>query len=76
MPYGCPRHPRKGASMKKLLCWIFGHRNTISCVLDGKVTHDRCERCGADLPIAYPHHQAREQDPMPLFDDWPGGWKK
>ena len=42
----------------KLLCWLLGHKNTISCVSDGRVTHDQCERCNAKLPIAYPHHES------------------
>jgi translation initiation factor 2 beta subunit (eIF-2beta)/eIF-5 len=43
--------------MSRLLCWLFGHKNTISCVADGRLTHDKCERCGAKLPVAYPYHE-------------------
>lgn len=42
--------------MKEVLCWLFGHKNTISCVVDRRVIHDKCERCGAKLPVAYPYH--------------------
>jgi len=41
----------------KLLCWLLGHRNTISVAIKGKYVSDKCERCGALLPIAYPYHK-------------------
>jgi hypothetical protein len=44
--------------MKKLLCRLLGHRNDISCMdKHWRYTHDKCSRCGAKLPIAYPHHK-------------------
>ena len=44
--------------MKKLLCRLLGHRNEISCMdKNWRYTHDQCSRCGAKLPIAYPHHK-------------------
>jgi translation initiation factor 2 beta subunit (eIF-2beta)/eIF-5 len=41
----------------KLFCWFLGHKNTISCVVDGRVMHDQCARCGAALPVAYPYNE-------------------
>jgi hypothetical protein len=36
----------------KFLCWLFGHKNTISCVdAHYRYTHDRCERCGIVMPV-------------------------
>ncbi len=43
--------------MNSWFCWLFGHKNTISCIFEGRVTHDQCERCGTKLPVAYPYHK-------------------
>ena len=41
--------------MIKIMCWFLGHKNNISCVDNNwHYTHDKCERCGKVLPIAYP----------------------
>lgn len=41
--------------MRKLLCWLLGHKNTISVVSDDwKYLCDQCERCKQNLPKGYP----------------------
>ena len=45
-------------ALDELLCRLLGHRNEISCIdKNWRYTHDQCSRCGAKLPIAYPHHK-------------------
>jgi hypothetical protein len=38
----------------KLLCWMLGHKNTISVVVRSQYVCDRCERCKQNLPKGYP----------------------
>jgi len=48
-------------TIAKILCWLLGHKNTISCVdAHYRHTQDRCERCGVMLPIGY--HE--------FYEDW------
>ena len=45
----------------KFLCWLLGHKNTISCIdAHYRYTHDRCQRCGVNLPIG--QHK--------FYEDW------
>jgi len=38
--------------MTKILCWLFGHKNVISCIdAHYRYTHDMCQRCGVNLKI-------------------------
>lgn len=44
--------------MKRLLCWLLDHKNTITVVDEQwRWVGDECERCRQALPKAYPYHR-------------------
>jgi hypothetical protein len=48
-------------TVAKFLCWLFGHKNVISCIdAHYRYTHDRCQRCGVNLPVG--QHK--------FYEDW------
>jgi hypothetical protein len=44
-----------------------------ACAKVAEAYEPRCDTCPSGVANAI---RARGQDPMPLFNDWPGGWKK